>query len=431
MLRLLTLSVIAFVKLSVLAIILSISTPSAEAAPFGLPSKDECSAEGQEPCPALYTGEQCDDWLSEQNGTCQPCGSLGEPSCPRIKSGYPCSGSTEPDDNDICQPCGGSGERACRTFKPGDRCEGDLAIIDGFCEPCGGPGEYACPLLMSGYPCEGHYEPDDDDICQPCGGIGEQACRWGKSDSPCFKEGAVSRGGWGIGICIEDPNYARNPIRFYNASNERVWVAFYTWNHVNAGYENLGGINIDADSVSSVPLTGLACELEMRQQVQGAGDYETVSSSTILRSTMADEDYCEPKIFHAVIWDSEAHMIGDAIGAINMLNEEVPVSGSDSDLWHLAVHQNPYVSNSRIRGIALDLPQEESWVTYRGRNIHPDTAIVEAEGLTPADVGEELFTAPADRETRHYKLIDLTGRDSDGRPEGQTLNVPCGPGVCW
>ena len=95
MLRLLSFSAIAFLKLSVLVLIMSFSTPTAEAQLFGLPSKDECSAEGQEPCPATYRGERCDAGLSEQRGTCQPCGQLNEPACPKIKRGYPCSGQTE------------------------------------------------------------------------------------------------------------------------------------------------------------------------------------------------------------------------------------------------------------------------------------------------------------------------------------------------
>ena len=49
LLRLLSFSAIAFLKMSVLVILMSLSPPKAEAQLFGLPSKDECSAEGQEP----------------------------------------------------------------------------------------------------------------------------------------------------------------------------------------------------------------------------------------------------------------------------------------------------------------------------------------------------------------------------------------------
>ncbi|MAK61520.1 MAG: hypothetical protein CMK09_11110 [Ponticaulis sp.] len=493
MLRLLSLSAIAFLKLSVLVILMSMSPPTAEAQLFGLPGKNECSAEGQEPCPVTYRGERCDSWLSEQGGTCQPCGREDQPKCPAIKSGYPCKGKLEPDSSNVCKPCGGQDEKACRTFKEGARCDGDLEIIDGYCKvcgiegaeacptlasgypckgktepdgnnicqpcggedqkacrtfkpgkrcddglanfdgtcrPCGGPDERACPRLMSGYPCEGHYEPNDNGYCKPCGGIGEKACRWGKADKPCFKEGAASKGEWGVGVCIEDPNYVPVPIRFYNGSNQSVWVSFYTWNPGDQTYENIGGANVAADTVREIPIAGLNCEFQMRDQVLGS-DPETAGTTTILRSTLADEDYCEPKIFHAVIWDKESHMVGDAIGTMNMLNDEVPAGGSTSDLWNMAVHQNSYVSNSKIRGIALDLPQEYSWVSFWGRNIHPDTAIVDAEGISPNAVGQELFTAPSNRSTRHYKTIALTGRDADDRPVGDTLNVNCGPGVCW
>lgn len=431
MLRLFSLSAIALIKLSVLVIMMSFSAPTAEAQLFGMPDKNDCSAEGQEPCPAVYRGERCDPWLSEQNGRCRPCGRRDQPKCPAIKRGYPCEGKLEPNGNDVCKPCGGNNQKACRTFKEGPRCDGDLVNIDGTCRPCGGPDQHACPKLMSGYPCAGHYEPDANDMCKPCGGIGEKACRWGKADKPCFKEGAASRGDWGIGVCIEDPNYVRVPIRFYNGSSQSVWVSFYTWNATAGSYENIGGLNVASDIVREVPIAGIACEFQMRSQVQSSGDAETVASTTIIRSSLANEDYCEPKIFHAVIWDRESHMLGDAIGTIKMLNEEVPIGGSDSDLWYMATKQNSYVSNSKIRGIALDLPQEHSWISYWGRNIHSDTAIVSDEGLTPADIGQELFMAPADRSSRHYKTIALTGRDSDSRPVGNTLNVNCGPGVCW
>lgn len=213
-----------------------------------LPKKSECSAEGQQPCPAVYKGPRCDVGLGIFSGKCRKCGGEGQRACPRsakgkpcfdgrmkidgkcyakcggpnekacakIKRGYPCRGSYEPDSRGFCKPCGGDGQTVCRAFKEGKQCQSGLTKIknvcqrcgneneracpvlkagkqcgsgltkiQGYCRQCGGPNQQACPKLASGYPCRGKYEPDRSNICRPCGGNDQTPCRALKAGRQC------------------------------------------------------------------------------------------------------------------------------------------------------------------------------------------------------------------------------------------------------
>jgi hypothetical protein len=192
---------------------------------------DQCSANGQEPCPVYYPGERCDAWLSEQKGICSPCGGkdqkscpvikkgeqcktnlsknsrgicvgcggLNEKACPVIKGGERCNAGLSKNSRDICTPCGGENQKACPVIKNGTICQAGLGKFEGICRPCGTEGERACPALEVGRQCE-LWTTQRDDICQPCGDVGARACRItdkGKACKPGLRRALD-------GICVFD-----------------------------------------------------------------------------------------------------------------------------------------------------------------------------------------------------------------------------------
>ncbi|MDA0662917.1 MAG: hypothetical protein O3B08_08785 [Proteobacteria bacterium] len=180
-------------------------------------SKNECSAEGQPPCPIRYKGTVCDSGLGNIDGLCRKCGREGQHACPKsvkgkpclggrmkidgrcyakcggadqkacnkAKKGYPCRGKYEPDSKGFCKPCGGANQNACRALKAGEQCNPGTTKHKGICKPCGNRGQQACPALAKGYPCKGRNEPDSRGICAPCGGNGQKACRALKAGKQC------------------------------------------------------------------------------------------------------------------------------------------------------------------------------------------------------------------------------------------------------
>lgn len=199
-----------FVALGIVAMFIFAGTADAK------PS-DKCSAEGQKPCPAWYSGPVCDPGLGTFNGKCQKCGkhgqrqcpaiergrqcqkglkkisgkcykscgNVGEIACPKIYLGYPCRGATEPDSKNICRACGGNGQKACRAMKPGEQCNSGLdKDSNGICRPCGGNGEAACSIIKAGPICEAGLGKFDG-ICRPCGLKGQRACPAMESGRQC------------------------------------------------------------------------------------------------------------------------------------------------------------------------------------------------------------------------------------------------------
>ncbi|MCP5368365.1 MAG: hypothetical protein H6907_09880 [Hyphomicrobiales bacterium] len=198
-------------------LILVVVLAMAQTGPAEAKKSDQCSAEGQKPCPAVYKGTRCDAGLGIIGGLCRRCGAEGqvscppatpgpqcqgglmkidgrcyarcggpgEKACPKVKRGYPCRGSYEPDNRGFCQPCGGPGQSVCRALKAGSQCQPGLVKFGGECLRCGGANQRACPKLARGYPCDGKYEPDPRGYCKPCGGKGETACRALKAGKRC------------------------------------------------------------------------------------------------------------------------------------------------------------------------------------------------------------------------------------------------------
>lgn len=194
-------SMIKFLVLGLAAVF--IFAGAAEAKP-----SDKCSAEGQKPCPAWYSGPVCDPGLGTFSGKCRKCGKHGqrqcpaiergrqcqkglkqisgkcyrscggngEIACPKIYLGYPCKGATEPDSRNICRACGGNGQKACRALKSGEQCNARLdKDSKGVCRPCGGNGEMACSTIKKGTICAAGLGKFSG-VCRPCGQRGQRAC---------------------------------------------------------------------------------------------------------------------------------------------------------------------------------------------------------------------------------------------------------------
>ena len=161
-----------FFKLLILSTLFTVTSVGDAAAK----KSDQCSANGQKPCPTYYPGERCDAWLSEQGGICRPCGGKNQESCPVIKKGERCKANLSKNSSGICVGCGGLNEKSCPVIKGGERCNAGLSKNSrGLCTPCGGRNEKACPVIKGGTVCESGLGKING-ICRPCGLEGQLAC---------------------------------------------------------------------------------------------------------------------------------------------------------------------------------------------------------------------------------------------------------------
>ncbi len=413
------------------------------------------------------------------NGKCTPCGDNNEVECEAMRPGPQCNGDLN-NDGGICTNRGLEGGEPWPAIRPGFRCESGTTAYQGpdedmeTCQACGDTGQPACHAMRKGHRCTAAYhQPDSDDICEARGGQDQPAmtgpgfeCRpgfnWVKNDAGdkiCTRCGGlnqvnceVMREGDACGAnlvletlsrkCVESPNYVENPFFVLNKTSSTVYVSI----HWAVDAENLWILDegeVPANGRKEFHIAGqYTCNPRKGEDVGGGTDW----GFSDLFDFKDPVDTCEGQHFQVMFWDSKSDrtkwaLEQVAVGtvfyfasdfALGKLTEPVtggilPVPGADEiglfalELWNDMRDPSGTLAGYGVHAWAWNVPQEDGWVVYWGKDALPDY------GFTTSSTPDYAnLVHPCERSSNGYSWA--TAVDSEGRVEdGKTIHVT---GMC-